>query len=106
MPKPKGTIGATKFKILAIICRSNLIGDNSYGYDIWKTMKKRFHYYLDEIDLRNVYRHLKDLEEDGLIQKSTKQNNGNSPERQFYLITEQGKQLKAKFNKYLQILDA
>lgn len=106
MPKPQGSIGGTKFKILAILYKNNLDGQDCYGYGIWTTMKKHFHHYLDEIDLRNVYRHLKDLEEDGLIQKSIKQNNKTSPDRQFYLITEQGKQLKNKFDKYIQILNA
>ena len=67
-------------------------------------MKTRFYCYLDDADLRNVYRHLKDLEKAGLIEKSNKQTGANSPERQLYLLTEKGRQLKNKFNKYLQIL--
>jgi DNA-binding PadR family transcriptional regulator len=104
MPKPQGTIGETKFKILAIIYRNNIEGNDSYGYNIWTLMKKRFYCYLDGANLRNVYRHLKDLEEAGLIEKSKKQTGRNSPERQLYLLTESGRQLKDCFNKYLQLL--
>jgi DNA-binding PadR family transcriptional regulator len=68
-------------------------------------MKKQLYCYLDDANLRNVYRHLKDLEEAGLIEKSTKQTGGNSPERQLYLLTESGRQLKKRFNKYLQLLE-
>jgi DNA-binding PadR family transcriptional regulator len=105
MPKPQGSIGETKFKILAIIYRNDIDGNGSYGYSIWSIMKKQFYCYLDDTYLRNVYRHLKDLEEVGLIEKSTKQTGGNSPERQLYLLTESGRQLKKRFNKYLQILE-
>jgi len=105
MPKPQGSIGETKFKILAIIYRNNVDGNGSYGYNIWTIMKKRFYCYLDDGNLRNVYRHLKDLEEAGLIEKSKKQTGGNSPERQLYLLTESGRKRKNRFNKYLQILE-
>jgi DNA-binding PadR family transcriptional regulator len=105
MPKPQGSIGETKFKILAIIYRNDISGICSYGYSIWAVMKTRFYCYLDEGNLRNVYRHLKDLEEAGLIERSKKQTGGNSPERQLYLLTESGRQLKNRFNKYLQILE-
>jgi DNA-binding PadR family transcriptional regulator len=105
MPKPQGSIGETKFKILAIIYRNTVDGNGSYGYSIWTSMKKRLYCYLDDANLRNVYRHLKDLEEAGLIEKSQKQTGRNSPERQLYLLTESGRQLKNRFNKYLQILE-
>lgn len=105
MPKPQGTIGETKIEILAIIYRNEVNKSGSYGYSIWTTLKKHFYCYLDDADLRNVYRHLKDLGETGLIEKSTKQVGGNTPERQLYLLTERGRQLKNRFNKYLQIMD-
>ena len=79
MPKPQGSIGETKFKILAIIYRNDVDGNDSYGYSIWNSMKKRLYCYLDNANLRNVYRHLKDLEEAGLIEKSKKQTGGHSP---------------------------
>jgi DNA-binding PadR family transcriptional regulator len=106
MPRPQGTIGETKFKILAIIYRNEANGNGSYGYSIWALMKTRFYCYLDDANLRNVYRHLKDLETSGLIEKSKKQTGaGGAPERQLYSLTEKGKKLKEKFNKYLQILE-
>jgi len=104
MPRPQGTIGETKFKILAIIYRNNVNQLDSYGYSIWALMKTKFHCYLDGANLRNVYRHLKDLEEFGLIEKSAKQSVENAPKRQLYLLTESGRQLKEKFEMYLQIL--
>jgi DNA-binding PadR family transcriptional regulator len=105
MPRPQGTIGETKFKILAIIYRNDVNGNASYGYNIWSLMKTQFHCYLEDINLRNVYRHLKDLDKAGLIEKSTKQSVKNAPKRQLYSLTESGRQLKVKFNKYLQILE-
>lgn len=104
MPRPYGSIGETKFKILAIICRNEINGNESYGYNIWSLMKTQFHCYLENVNLRNVYRHLKDLEEAGLIKKRTKQGVKNAPKRQLYTLTEKGKQLETKFEKYLQIL--
>ena len=105
MPRPQGTIGETKFKILAIIYRNDIDGNSSYGYSIWAILKKRFYCYLDDTNLRNVYRHLKDLHEAGLIEKNTKQSGANAPEKQLYSLTENGRQLKTKFNRYLQILE-
>ena len=104
MPRPHGSIGETKFKILAVIFANELNGKESYGYNIWAIIKTQFHCYLDQINLRNIYRHLKDLEEAGLIKKSAIQGVENAPKRQLYSITQNGRQLKKKFNKYLQIL--
>jgi DNA-binding PadR family transcriptional regulator len=104
MPRPYGSIGETKYKILAIIQRNEIDGNESYGYNIWTLMKTKFHFYLENINLRNIYRHLKDLEEAGLIRKRTTQGVKNAPTRQLYTITDKGKQLEAKFEKYLHIL--
>ena len=105
MPKPQGSIGETKFKILAIIYRNDISGICSYGYSVWTVMKTRFYCYLDDGNLRNVYRHLKDLNEAGLVEKRTKQSGENTPERQLYSLTESGRQLKERFKKYLQVLE-
>ena len=72
MPKPSRTVGETKLKILAIICHNELHGIDSYGYNVWRNLKKRFHSYIDERDLRNVYRYLRDLDNAGLVKKGTK----------------------------------
>jgi len=42
----------------------------SYGYSIWTALKRKFHCYLDDRYLRNVYRH---LNEAGLVKRG--QNN-------------------------------
>ena len=105
MPKPHGSIGETKFKILAIIFSNEASRKESYGYNIWAIMKTQFHCYLEDINLRNIYRHLKDLEEAGLIKKNARQGVENAPKRQLYSLTENGRQLKNRFNKYLQILE-
>jgi len=104
MPRSHGSIGETKFKILAIIYRNEVNGKEAYGYNIWTLMKTKFHCYLENINLRNVYRHLKDLEEAGLIRKLTKQGVENAPKRQLYALTKKGKQLESKFAKYLSII--
>jgi len=104
MPRPVGTIGETKFKILAIIHFNELRGRATYGYDTWRILKERFHTYLDQGDLRNVYRHLKDLEKFGLVSRGAHQTVKGAPRRQPYFLTEKGKELKHKFTRYLDIL--
>lgn len=106
MPRSVGTIGETKLKILAIMYQNELHGTTSYGYNIWTILKKKFHCYFDDGDIRNVYRHLKDLNEVGLIKKGTNQLAENAPERRLYSLTDNGRQLKQKFSKYLEILEA
>ena len=39
MPKPKGTCGATKMKILAVICNDCENHKECYGYGIWQQLK-------------------------------------------------------------------
>lgn len=104
MPRPVGTIGETKFKILAIIHFNELRGTATYGYDTWRILKERFHTYLDKGDLRNVYRHLKDLERFGLVSRGAHQTVKGAPRRQPYFLTEKGKELRHKFTPYLDIL--
>jgi DNA-binding PadR family transcriptional regulator len=105
MPRPLGTIGETKLKILAIMYQNELHGITSYGYNIWTVLKSKFHCYLDDRYLRNVYRHLKDLNGVGLVKKGTKQPAKGAPRRQLYSLTDKGRQLKQKFSRYLQILE-
>ncbi|MBE0512537.1 helix-turn-helix transcriptional regulator [Candidatus Bathyarchaeota archaeon] len=105
MPRPVGTIGETKLKILAIIYQNELYGITSYGYNIWTTLKKKFRCYLDDTNLRNIYRHLKDLNEIGLVKKGISQPAENAPKRQLYSLTNNGRRLKQKFSRYLRILE-
>jgi len=104
MPRPIGTIGETKFKILAIVYFNELRGTATYGYDIWRLLKDVFHSYLDEGDLRDVYRHLKELESFGLINRGIRQMVKGAPQRQPYFLTDKGRTLKDKFTRYLDIL--
>jgi len=104
MPRPIGTMGETKFKILAIVYFNELRGTTTYGYDVWKLLKERFYTYLDVGDLRNVYHHLEDLERLGLVSKGKHQTVKGTPKRQPYFLTEKGKEMKHKFTRYLDIL--
>lgn len=104
MPRSMETIGETKLKILAIIYQNELCGKASYGYNIWMILKKKLYCYLNPGNLRNVYRHLKDLTELGLVKRDTKQFATKAPERQLYSLTDNGKRLKQKFSQYLKIL--
>lgn len=104
MPRSIGTMGETKFKILAIVYFNELRGTTTYGYDVWRLLKKRFHTYLDAEDLRNVYHHLEDLERFGLVRKGERQTVKGTPKRQPYFLTEKGKEMKHKFIRYLDIL--
>jgi len=106
MPRPTGTIGETKLKILAIICVNESRGTTTYGYDIWKVLKEGFHVYFDEGNLRNVYRHLKDLEKAGLISRGPQQTIKGVPRRQPYSLTQKGREMEQKFAKYVDLLSS
>lgn len=104
MPRPTGTIGETKLKILAIIFHNELQGTASYGYNIWGSLKHKFYVYMDDGDLRNVYRHLKELANLGLIERGMHQPVKGAPKRWPYSLTNKGRELKPKFDRYLKIL--
>ncbi len=99
MPKPRGTCGATKMKILAIISSNAENGQESYGYDIWKTMKDQFHLYLDDGDIGNVYHHLTDLCSLNFVERGDEVDG-----RCFYRITDEGISLKARYEPYMEIM--
>jgi len=100
MPKPQGTCGATKMKILAIIYRNGYSSRESYGYDIWKTMKDQFHIYLDDNDIGNVYHHLNDLCSLNYVTRED-EDEGRCC---FYRLTEEGMAIRYKFEQYLDIM--
>ena len=104
MPRPSGTIGETKLKILAIVYHNDLAGIPSYGYNIWGLLKQKFYLYMSEGDLRNVYHHLKELTSLGLVEKGNYQPVRGAPMRQPYSMTEKGRDLMRKFGKYLNVL--
>ncbi len=102
MPKPVGTCGATKMKIMAIICHNGDNSGESYGYDIWKTMKERFHIYLGDNDIGNVYHHLNDLCEMNFVIREDEDVSGKC----FYKMTDEGLSLKKRYDKYIEILES
>ena len=104
LPRIAGSIRATKLKILAIIRHHELSGIVPYGYSIWLTMKDTFHLYLQKEDLRNVYRHLKELNKLGYIDRGETQFTKGAPGRRPYILTEEGRTLEDRFSKYLEIL--
>ena len=90
-------------KILAIISMNGDCWQESYGYDIWKTMKDQFHIYLDDGDIGNVYHHLNDLcKLNYLIQGGLNDSDG----RCFYKMTEEGQALRGRFGKYIEIMNS
>ncbi|MGB9622588.1 MAG: hypothetical protein ACPL07_01965 [Candidatus Bathyarchaeia archaeon] len=103
MPKPKGSTGATKMKILAIICHNGECGRESYGYGIWQDLKRNFHIYLNHNEVRNVYHHLRDLCETDLLLRIEGSNDVLN--RCKYKLTEKGEHLKEKYRQYLEILE-
>ena len=105
MARPQGTIGETKFKILAIIKKNEEIGKESYGYNIWLIMKGRLHCYLEEKSLRNVYHHLNDLCEAGYIRKDVSKVGLGNQYHHLYSLTNFGREFEDKVRSYLQILE-
>jgi DNA-binding PadR family transcriptional regulator len=103
LERPKRTIGETKLKILAIIQNHQNNGACAHGYEIWKTLQRDFHTYMDASALRNVYRHLHDLSERRLINRALGDDEENVAPRQMYSLTELGKELKDRFQRYLEI---
>lgn len=101
MPKPKGTCGATKMKILAVIRVHEELGKKSYGYNIWQCLKQNFYTYMNDKDIRNVYHHLNDLCGLGYIRKCPEMSDD---VKQCYKITDSGKSLKERFSTYTEIL--
>lgn len=101
MPKPKGTTGATKMKIMAVICYNGECGQESYGYSVWQCLKEHFHIYLNDNEVRNVYHHLNDLCDLDLIDRIKGKDDDS---RCLYELTEKGIALKWRYKTYLEIL--
>ena len=103
MVKPKGTTGATKMKIMAVISYNCDHGLDSYGYTIWQSLKEHFHIYLTDSDVRNVYHHLKELAELEYIVRDERFNQDPS-KRCLYNITNKGRALEERYIPYLDIV--
>jgi len=102
MPKPRGTTGATKMKIMAIVCHNGECGRASYGYGIWQDLKENFHTYLGDDEVRNVYHHLKELSLLGMLARE--ESPGDDANRYHYRLTEKGQELKHRYEPYLDIV--
>lgn len=100
MPRPHGSIGETKLKILAILHRDGA----SHGYGVWATLKETFHIYLEEQSRRNVYHHLADLTRLGLVERHGSPLNTNAPNNLPYRLTAKGRTLETRFRRYLALL--
>lgn len=87
-------------KILAIISNNSENGQESYGYDIWKTMKDQFHIYLGDNDIGNVYHHLNDLCSLKYVSRDDEVDG-----RCFYNLTDEGLALKNRYEKYIEIMN-
>lgn len=103
MPKPKGSIGATKMKIMAVICYNGECGRYSYGYQVWQALKNNFYIYINEGDVRNVYHHLKGLCALDLIER-IHMSESEASERCLYRLTEKGQNLRSRYHPFLEIL--
>lgn len=103
MPKPRGTTGATKMKIMAVVCHHDECGRSSYGYNIWRALKTHFHLYLNDGDIRNVYHHLRGLCVLDLLTKEDPPSTG-SNKKCYYRLTEKGRSIRQKYEPYLEII--
>ena len=104
MVKPKGTIGSTKMKILAIVHHKGNTGDISYGYNIWQCLKNDFLVYLNDCDVRNVYHHLKELCDLGYLMKIEPPGEVFNA-RCLYQVTERGEEIRNKYLPFLKLLE-
>jgi len=103
LPKPKGTIGGTKMKIMAVVCYNAECELRSYGYSIWQVLKAHFHIYINDGDIRNVYHHLKGLCALDLLAREEASGAGFS-KKCYYHLTEKGWSFKQKYEPYLEIV--
>jgi hypothetical protein len=101
MPKPKGTCGATKMKILAIISHNEESREESYGYSIWQCLKDNFYTYMNDKDIRNVYHHLNDLCGLGYLSRSKR---SEDCPKCFYELTPQAITFEQRYTKFVKIL--
>ncbi len=103
LPKPKGTTGATKMKIMAVIRHNCETSGISYGYNIWQTLKDYFYIYLNDCDVRNVYHHLRELCDLDLLERVEEQETDPN-KRCLYQLTEKGRNMESRYAPYLEIV--
>ena len=79
-------LGETKFKLLKILL------NESYGYEIWKTLKNMG----INLDISSVYQHLAELEVMGLIKRVKVERVLGKPARIYYSLTDKGEEVLRK----------
>jgi len=60
----------------------------TYGYEIWRIMKRRLGV---DLDTSSVYQHLSELEKVGLIKRAKVESVFGKPERYYYHLSDRGK---------------
>lgn len=101
MGRPKGSLGETKLKLLAVLHSNEKTGDSSYGYGVWKMMNQRYRCCLGDDGLRNIYHHLENLHDLGFVMRSSNHLIEGAPERHLYDLTSKGRELYEKYGRYL-----
>jgi threonine synthase len=86
-------LGETKTFILQIVS-----GKESYGYEIWKTLKEEFG---AEMKIPSVYQHLAELERASLLIRSKSERVFRKTERNYYKLTEKGKAVLTRLEKLM-----
>jgi len=76
-------LGRTKLEILKAISNKE-----TYGYEIWRIMKRRLGV---DLDTSSVYQHLSELEKVGLIKRAKVESVFGKPERYYYHLSDRGK---------------
>jgi DNA-binding PadR family transcriptional regulator len=101
LARPKGSIGETKLRVLAILYLNEEKGDTSYGYAVWKELSRKYETCLGEDGLRNVYHHLEGLLDSELVSRSAVQPSPRAPQRHLYGLTVKGRSLFTKYERYV-----
>lgn len=78
-------LGSTKAKIL-----STCSEQESYGYNIWKTLEEHFSL---SVKIPTVYQHLAELEAMGLVERIGAQQVMGKPARYYYRLTQRGEKV-------------
>ena len=100
MARPKGSIGETKMRLLAILYENEKSGNASYGYACWKELSRKYQTCMGDDGLRNVYHHLDGLLDSELVNRNAEQASPRAPQRHLYSLTVKGRNLFTKYERY------
>ena len=101
MARPRGSIGETKLRLLAILYQNEKRGNASYGYAVWKELSTKYQTCTGEDGLRNVYHHLEGLLHSELVNRTAMQPSLRAPQRHLYDLTVKGRSLLTKYERYV-----